>query len=259
MSGAELSTSGLSSVVRGSGPALLLVHGAGGSVVSNYGPVLAPLTKKFTVIAPDLPGSGASPRSTTPLDLDDLADRVVACAVDAGHETFALSGFSMGTAIAVRAAVRHPDRVTRLVLTAAFPTLDEPSRAKIDRWHDLFDRPRDELARYVLKLMVSPDYLDRLSTEQFEGFAELIAASVPPGAADHIELLLRVDVTADLRRISVPTLVIGPKYDQLLSPGLAREVADLVPDAKFADIPCGHATALEKAAVWAALITEFLT
>ena len=52
--------SGLSTVVKGTGPALLLVHGAGGSVQANYGPILGTLTQYFTVIAPDLPGSGKS-------------------------------------------------------------------------------------------------------------------------------------------------------------------------------------------------------
>ncbi|PWK80853.1 alpha/beta hydrolase family protein [Lentzea atacamensis] len=92
---------GLSTVVKGTGPALLLVHGAGGSVQANYGPILGTLTQYFTVIAPDLPGSGGSPKAGGPLDLEKLADDLVDLAVGAGHESFFVCGCSMGCAVAV--------------------------------------------------------------------------------------------------------------------------------------------------------------
>src|SRR2546430_1626322 len=109
----------LSVDVRGSGPGLLLAHGAGGSVAANF-PFLDELAAKRTVIAPDYPGSGATPKATRALELDRLVDDVVASAVDSGVETFGVVGYSMGTTVAIRAATRYPERVTSLVLTAGF-------------------------------------------------------------------------------------------------------------------------------------------
>ncbi|SDF95170.1 Pimeloyl-ACP methyl ester carboxylesterase [Lentzea fradiae] len=249
----------LTSVVTGAGPALLLVHGAGGSIRSNYGPVLVPLSRHFTVIAPDLPGSGRSPVADGPLDLDALADELVDIAVAAGHESFHVCGYSMGCAVAVATAVRHPGRVRGLVLSAPFTSVDATTKTLVDRWLALLDGSRDELARFILSIMCSERYLARLRPSDLEAFLQLAAATVAPGTASHVDLVRRVDLAPLLERVDRPTLVIGATEDRLLTPGLAEQVADLVPGAKYADLACGHAIALEAAAPWAALITEFLT
>ncbi|GLY53509.1 alpha/beta fold hydrolase [Lentzea sp. NBRC 102530] len=250
---------GLSTVVKGSGPALLLVHGAGGSVQANYGPILGTLTQHFTVVAPDLPGSGGSPKASGALDLETLADEVVDAAVEAGHESFFVSGYSMGCAVAVAVALRHPERVRGLVLSTPFAKVDAATRTRIDRWKALLDGPRPALARYILSLMCSKQYLARLSPAQAEGFAELIGASVPTGSSAHIDLILKIDLSEVLPQVTQPTLVIGAAGDQLLSPELGKEVSDLIPGSKYADLPCGHAIALESAMPWARLITDYLT
>ncbi|WP_434439030.1 alpha/beta fold hydrolase [Lentzea sp. E54] len=250
---------GLSTVTRGAGPALLLVHGAGGSVQANFGPVLATLSRHFTVIAPDLPGSGASPKAAGALDLEALADDLVEIAVRSGHESFHVCGYSMGCAVAVTAAVRHPERVRGLVLSSPFAKVDAATRVRIDRWKSLLDGSREVLSRFVLSVMCGEEYLARLTPAQAAGFAELIGASVPAGSSAHLDLLLRTDLTAVLPRVTAPTLVIGASGDQLLSRQLAKEVSDLVPGSKYTDIPCGHAIALESAAPWAGLITDHLT
>ncbi|WP_086662936.1 alpha/beta fold hydrolase [Lentzea kentuckyensis] len=250
---------GLSTVVKGTGPALLLVHGAGGSVQANYGPILGTLTQRFTVIAPDLPGSGGSPKAAGPLDLDRLADDLVDIAVQAGHESFFVSGYSMGSAVAVTIAVRHPERVRGLVLSTPFTKADAATRAKITQWKSLLDGSRAVLSRFILSVMCSKEYLAKLTPAQAEGFAELIGASVPAGTPAHVDLILRIDLTELLPRVSQPTLVIGASGDQLLSHELGKQVADLIPGSKYTDLACGHAIALESAVPWARLITDYLT
>lgn len=250
---------GLSTVVKGTGPALLLVHGAGGSVQANYGPILGTLFQNFTVIAPDLPGSGGSPQASGELDLDELADDLVAVAVEAGHESFFISGYSLGAAVAVTIAVRHPERVRGLVLSTPFAKADAATKAKIDQWKSLLDGSREVLSRFILSSMCSKEYLAKLTPAQAEGFAELIGASVPVGTPAHVDLILRIDLTEVLPQVTQPTLVIGTSGDQLLSLGLAKQVSDLIPGSKYTDIACGHAIALESARPWARLITDYLT
>ncbi len=257
MTQVDTSAARLATTVRGTGPVVVLAHGAGGTVQANFGPLLAPLSRSLKVIGADLPGSGATPRSTRPLDLDDLADRLVASAVHEGAETFTIVGYSLGCATAVRAAVRHPDRVTGLVLTAGFAALDEATRTKVRRWRTLAGGDRTALARYVTSVMLGSAYLSRMSNDQREGFIELVALTTPAGLLEQVELVLNTDITADLASVAVPTLVIGTTQDQLISPELTKALADGIPGARWTTLDSGHAPALESAGPWARLIEDF--
>ena len=153
----------LATTVTGSGPALLLAHGATGSIEGNFGPVLPALAATHTVIAPDYPGSGRTPVAAAPLDLDALADSVVDSAVRRGAGRFAVLGFSLGTLVAVRAAVRHPERVTALVLTAGFARPDDHILGLLPGWR----------------------------------------AEAPPALRPHIDLIPTLDTTGDLSDVTV--------------------------------------------------------
>ncbi|MFD1151495.1 alpha/beta fold hydrolase [Saccharothrix hoggarensis] len=237
-------------------PALLLAHGAGGTVRANFSPLIPQLSRKRRVHAIDFPGSGTTPRATAPLELDDLADQLVAAAD--GEERFAVVGFSMGCAVAVRAASRHPERVTALVLTAGFAHIDDETGARLREWRRLLAGDRTTLARYLMSVALGEPFHRRMTAEQAEGFLELIALTVPPGSPDQVDLVLRTDLRAELPSLTVPTLVIGAKHDRLISPGTTRALADLVPGSRWAELDSGHAPAVEAPAEWARLIEEFL-
>ncbi|MFI9818630.1 alpha/beta fold hydrolase [Saccharothrix variisporea] len=237
--------------------ALVLAHGAGGSVRANFSPLIPVLSRTRKVFWVDYPGSGSTPRAGGPLSLDDLADRVVASAGDT--PTFAVLGYSLGCAVAVRAAVRHPERVTGLVLTSGFVRADDETRARTARWRQLLAAgDRKELARYQLSLVVGEPFERAMPAEQREGMLELIALTVPPGTDDQIDLVERVDVSGDVGRVAVPTLVIGTKHDRLISPASTRALADAIPGARWAELDSGHAPSLEAPTEWIRLIEEFL-
>ncbi|WJV47399.1 alpha/beta fold hydrolase [Streptomyces flavofungini] len=243
----------------GEGPALLLAHGAGGSVEANFGPVLPALAATHRAVAVDYPGSGKTPRAKEPLTLDTLADELIAAADAEGADTFALAGYSLGTAVAVRTAARHPDRVKALVLTAPFARPDTRMTLAAQVWHHLASsRDRDELARFLLPLALSPEVLDALPPDQLAATLRGTAESVPEGTPDHVDLVLRTDVRADLAAVTAPTLVITTTRDQLVPPRVQREVAAGIRGARVAGMDTGHLPFAERPAQWQRLITDFL-
>ena len=116
----RLELAGVSTAVLegGNGPPVVLLHGQGGWA-GMWLPVAADLLRRHRVVAPDLPGLGASTVADGPPD----AARVLAWLAALVERTCpappAMVGASLGASIAARFAIAHPDRLSRLVLVAA--------------------------------------------------------------------------------------------------------------------------------------------
>lgn len=241
------------------GPGLLLAHGGGGSVESNFGPILDALAAGHSVVGVDYPGTGATPRATGPLELDELADQLVAAADAEGLERFAVLGYSLGGNVAVRIAARYPRRVTALVLTASFARAGHRLGLITQVWAELARRGEDELlARLLVPLALGPQVLEGLTGEQVEEVVRATAASLPPGGGDHAALVEGADLRADLARIGVPALVVATTADRLVPLEVQRELADALPGARWAELATGHMPFAELPGEWAELVTGFL-
>ncbi|MEV7087952.1 alpha/beta fold hydrolase [Streptomyces sp. NPDC093085] len=208
----------LATTVTGSGPGLLLAHGATGSIAGNFAPVLPALAAAHTVVAPDYPGSGETPVAGAPLGLDALTDAVVDSAVRRGVGRFTLAGFSLGTLVAVRAAVRHPERVTGLVLTAGFARPDDHLLGLLPGWRD----------------------------------------EVPPALHPHIALIPSLDITGDLAEVAVPTLVVATTADSMVLPAGSRALAAGIPGARYTEIDSDHVVMAERPEEWLRPVLAFL-
>lgn len=255
-----LPTSTLGRVVHGSGgPGLLLAHGGGGGIDANFGPVMAGLAAHRRVVGPDYPGSGRTPRRAEPLTLDGLADELVATAVEEGVETFAVAAYSMGGPLAVRAALRHPERVTALILTASFAVPNPRMRVALRMWGDLLRAGDHEgVAGFTALVGAGVPFLDELGQDELDATLKQAAATVPPGTADQLALIDGVDVRDDLPRLAVPTLVVSTTGDNLATPFHHRQLADGIPGARWAELASGHLPFVERPEEWLALMTGFL-
>ncbi|MEU5285600.1 alpha/beta hydrolase [Streptomyces sp. CA-278952] len=226
----------------------------------NFGLVLDDLAQDHTLVGPHYPGAGGSPAAVEPLDLDDLADRLVAAAVAAGQDSFAVLGESLGSAVAVRIATRHPDRVRALVLTVGFSVADPVlalaaqlirSLASAGQWGDV--------ARLALLSCMSPAELAELEPADLDAPAAQTLTAMPPGMLDHFDLISRVDVRADLAKVAAPTLVVAPTGDRLVLPACSYRLAVGIPGAQLIELP-GAAHILNPAdrATWLRHVRAFL-
>ncbi|MEU6105811.1 alpha/beta fold hydrolase [Streptomyces flaveolus] len=250
---------GLARTTRGSGPGLLLAHGAGGGIEANYGPILDGLAAQHTVVGVDFPGAGKTPQSQTPLDADELADQMVAAADAEGLDTFAVSGYSLGGPVAIRLASRHPERVTALVLSATFAYADTRTDLAASIWQQLYETGQHTLLASYLNLMASSENtLNASAAAQVHASAQQLAFDIPSGTKDHVDLVRRIDVRADLAAIAVPTLAVVTTEDSLISPDLQRHLAAGIPTAEVAELSTGHLPFAERPQEWLKLITDFL-
>ena len=102
----------------GSGPPLLLLHG-NGEDGTYFVHQVKEFFRDFTVYTIDTRGHGRSPRGTAPFTISQFADDLLAFMDEQGLKQADILGFSDGGNIALTFALRHPDRVRRLILNGA--------------------------------------------------------------------------------------------------------------------------------------------
>ncbi len=102
----------------GSGPVIVLVHGIT-STSATWERVFGALARRFTVVAPDLAGHGASAKPRGDYSLGAYACGVRDLLLALGHERATIVGHSLGGGIAMQLAYQFPERCERLVLVSS--------------------------------------------------------------------------------------------------------------------------------------------
>jgi pimeloyl-ACP methyl ester carboxylesterase len=102
----------------GSGPVLLLVHGMAGSA-DTWRYVMPTLTRRFTVVAPDLLGHGSSAKPHAEYSVSAHANVLRDLLATLGHERATLVGQSLGGGVVMQFAYQFPELVERLVLVSS--------------------------------------------------------------------------------------------------------------------------------------------
>ena len=212
------------------------------------------------LLAPDLPGFGGS----TPLasaSMDGYADAVAAMLDEAGVRQAIVGGLSMGGYIAFAFWRRHAERTKVLILMDTKAPADTAA-AREKRRELIAAVARDGIGPSVPSLMMqqlgaSTRAAAPTLVEQVEALLRRAPASGVIGAAQ--ALMDRIDSTATLETITVPTLVIVGQEDTLTPPSEAIAMASLIRGSRLVTVPeAGHLAPLEQPATVNAAIAEFL-
>jgi pimeloyl-ACP methyl ester carboxylesterase len=236
----------------GSGPPLLVLHGAGGA--GPWSPVLGALAERFDVIVPEHPGFG---ESDTPDWLDtvhDLAYFYLDVIDQLRLERVHLVGISLGGWIAAELAVRDPRRLMSLTL-AGSAGLHVPGLAQVDpflrsdeqRIRDFFhDQARADAA---VAEALRPELEDVMIKNRIT-VAKL--SWQPRGHDPHLAKWLH--------RIDVPTLLIWGEHDRLFPKDYAAAFQRLIAGASIVIVPdCGHVPHMEQPEVFVAAVRDFIS
>ncbi|HEY2519747.1 MAG TPA: alpha/beta fold hydrolase [Streptosporangiaceae bacterium] len=227
----------------GSGPPLLIdsgwvTHLRRGLELFGFGPFVAALAERFTVIRYDKPGCGlaATGPGDDPPDLSFEAQIAVTLAVadSAGADRFRMFGASQGGQVAAAIAARHPERVEELVLYGTCA-----------RGRDLAPAPvRDSLVALVRahwglgSTMLASIFISEPAPDEVAAFTQAQRACAPAAVAGQtLEVYYGTDVSALLPMIRARTLVLHREADQATAFALGREVAALIPGATLIPLP----------------------
>lgn len=249
----------LSCVTAGSGPAVVLIHGTGADAESNWGPLIESLSSSYTVLAPNLPGAGATAPPTVTLELPELADQVVAT-VRAGGAVggFHLVGHSLGAVVAAAVAARHPGLVRSLLLHAGWATTAPREALMFDLWSRLLRTDPELLARLLVLEAMSPAMLAQADPTQLDEMVAGFTSMLDTRIVGQLELDARIDLAADLGAIAAATLVLASADDRIIPPRHQQALAAAIPQALYREVPGGHGLPFEDPAGFFDTVTEWV-
>jgi pimeloyl-ACP methyl ester carboxylesterase len=253
----------------GEGPALIYVHGLGGSW-QNWLENILPFRPAHRVVALDLPGFGASDMPRGDISISGYADCLDEVCRILEIDAAAVVGNSMGGFIGAELAIRHPHRVDRLVLVAAAAFWQEYRRA----------RPLLTMARMVdvsaAWLIARSEYMarhPRLRNSALASAGVRYPAAIPPplayeqimgssgreGFRPALNALASYSIREELPRIAAPTLVAWGAHDTLVSVRDSKQFEDLIPDSRKVIFErTGHMPMLERPGKFNRILSEFL-
>jgi 3-oxoadipate enol-lactonase len=242
--------------VEGAGPAVLMVHGLGGT--SNFYQVQADaLAERFRVVRVDSAGAGRSPVAAG-IDIASHAEDLAAVLDALDVTSAAVVGHSMGTLVVRELARRHPGKVSALALLGAVREPAEAGRqAQRDRAALLREKGTAAVAPGVVANALSET--TRRDRPEVAAFVrELVMRQDPEGYARNCEALAAATdpgpVAAEL-----PLLLVTGADDKVGPPEASREIADAHGSAAVEILPgVGHWTALEAARPVTDLLLKFL-
>ncbi len=242
--------------------AVMLVHGYGSSIAS-YRPIFPELQRHHRIIAIDLPGFGLSDRRAGDYSPEALADVLANVLDQKGVKRVHLVGHSWGGSIVLAFALRHPDRLAKLVVISGW--MYEEQILPFMRWTD---------APGLGEAIYASQYTQLVGEKLYYNFYEptLVTAQM----VDEVERNMRRPgtVAAALaaargmrfsarekrhRDIVVDTLLLWGAEDQVSRPIFGQQLSRELPRAQYISFPaCGHIPMIECRGPTAHALVDFL-
>jgi pimeloyl-ACP methyl ester carboxylesterase len=228
--------------VQGEGEALLLIPYLSADHAC-FAFQLPAYTEHYSCIALDLPGTGESDKPAGPYSTDGYADQVAAFLDAIGVERAHVAGVSLGAAIGMHLAARHPERVRSLSLHSAWDVSDRYLTTVVEMWRMLassLPTVADAVIQGIFPLCFTPEmYVER--PEFVDSLADFVRGR-PTQPLDAFlaqsDAALTHDVSAMLGNIDTPTLITVGSRDLVCSPRFAERINSRIGGSELVVFDC---------------------
>jgi len=212
--------------VQGEGEPLLLIPYTSADHAC-YAFQLPAYTEHFSCIAIDLPGSGESDKPPGPYSTDGYADQVAAFLDAIGVERAHVAGMSLGAAVGIHLAARHPDRVRSLSLHGCWDASDDYLKIVLEQWRTLASRlptVADVVIQGIFPWCFTPEmYVERPEfVDTLEDFVRGRPAQPVDAFLAQTEAAIAHDASGVLGEIDAPTLITFGARDLVCSTRFAE-------------------------------------
>jgi len=237
--------------VHGNGTPLVLIHGGGSTLKTTFGTILPILAKTHLVIAVELQAHGHTSDRDAPETFQQDADDVAELLNQLNITNANIFGFSNGGQTAIEIAIRHPEKIRRLIIASAF----YKRSGTPDGFWDGFAEPQFS-------------HLPQVYKDEFLKINNDPSALMNMFNKDARRMFSFKDWDEeDIAAIQMPALIVIGDQD-LPKPQHAVEMAELLPKGRLAILPGDHGSYMGEAMsagkkskvpeLFAALVDEFL-
>jgi eukaryotic-like serine/threonine-protein kinase len=223
--------------------------------------LLREFARDHTFIRYDERGNGLSDWNVTDLSFDAWVEDLESVIEAAGVERFPLLGISQGGAVAIAYAVRHPEKVSHLILYGAYArgwitrdSADEIEQRQAQLTLVKLGWGKDNPAfRQLWTTLYAPD----ATPEQAQSFNDLQRISTSPeNAVKLLNIMGQIDVVDLLPQVKVPTLVLHCRDESGVPFEEGRLLASSIPGARFVPLEGRNHLLLEGAPSWGTFVKE---
>lgn len=234
------------------GTPLVFLHGVG-SDKSVWAPQIEHFGKSRRAVAFDYPGYGDSDPAAQGAGRDDFAAAILAAMDSLSIERAHVCGLSLGGVVAIALHAAAPERCESLILADTFAV--HPDGRGINERSVAASADLRALAEARVDVLLAQPADPAIRAEVVETMAKIDPAAYRIGA----EAVWLADQRDRAAAIGVPTLVVCGAEDKVTPPALSRELAALIPGARYAEIPgAGHLSNLEQPGAFNRLVGEFV-
>ena len=221
-----------------------------------WGRSFAAIAQQRTFIRYDERGCGLSDWEVNDLSFDAFVEDLEVVADKLKLERFPLLGISQGAAVSIEYAVRHPERVSGLILVSGYAAgwrhtasaEEQARREAVLTLTELGWGTDNPAYRHIFSKTFMPD----ASAEDLDWFDEFQRQTTSPkNAARFQDAFGYIDVRHRLAEVRAPTIVLHSRHDQRIPLELGRALASGIPDAHFVPIDSRNHILVDKEPAWA--------
>ena len=212
--------------VQGDGEPLLLIPYLTADHAC-YAFQLPAYTEHFSCISLDLPGSGESDKPAGPYSTDGYADQVASFLDAIGIDRAHVAGVSLGAAVGIHLAARHPDRVRSLSLHSGWHATDLYLKSVVEQWRTMasvLPTVADVVIQGIFPWCFTPEmYINRPEfVDTLVDFVRSRPAQPVDAFLAQTDAAIAHDASAVLREIGAPTLITFGAHDLVCSTRFAE-------------------------------------
>jgi 3-oxoadipate enol-lactonase len=227
--------------------------------VRMWDPQIAALKDAYRILAYDTRGHGASEAPPGAYTLELLADDLFSLLKELKIEKAHFCGLSMGGMIGQSFALKYPGLFRTLALadtTSRYPENAAPLWA--ERIKTAQEKGMEPLAQPTLERWFTESFR-KANPAPVDAIRKLILATPVPGYAGCCHAIPKINLTARLKEIKCPILVIVGEQDPGTPPAMAREIHDNAPGSKLVVLPqAAHLSNLEQPEAFSSALRDFL-